>query len=248
MEKRKDLLIIIPAYNEEKNIRKVFDQLELNEIARTGDILVINDGSSDSTKEVVKERGYSQITNHSRPGYGNALQQGYRYAVRKNYRFVIQMDADGQHDACNIVPIYKKLKAAGVGGNGPDIVLASRFMEGSSDFPVSIFKKAAYEWFRFLIRLFTGRRIADPTTGLQGLSRPAFSYYSQDGHYDKYPDANMVIQMLLLGFGLVEIPAVMHARKDGRSMHHGWKAVWYMFRMCLSIGRVVFRIKVLKIM
>lgn len=246
MREKRELLIVIPAYNEEKNIQRVFDQLEQNNIAQIGDILIINDASSDSTGEIVSRRGYRQIRNHNRPGYGNALQLGYRYALRKGYRFVIQMDADAQHDACNIRPIYQRLQEMDADEKYPDIVMASRFMEGSSYFPVSLPKRAAYAWFRFLIRLTTGRRIADPTTGLQGLGRRAFCYYAQDGHYDKYPDANMVIQMLLLGYRLVEIPAVMHVRTDGRSMHHGWNAVWYMFRMFCSIIRVVFRIKVLK--
>lgn len=246
MREKKELLVIIPAYNEEKNIQRVLDQLEQNEIAQIGDVLVINDASRDSTGRLVSRRGYRQIVNRSRQGYGNALQAGYRYALGRDYQFVIQMDADAQHDACNIRPIYQRLCKTDVDGTHPDIVMGSRFMKGSSDFPVSVPKRAAYAWFRFLIRLITGRRIADPTTGLQGLGRRAFSYYSQDGHYDKYPDANMVIQMLLLGFRLVEIPAVMHARTDGKSMHHGWNAIWYMVRMPWSIIKIVFRIRVLK--
>lgn len=246
MRENKELLIVIPAYNEEKNIQRVLDQLERNEIAQIGDILIMNDASRDSTERLVSQRGYRQIVNRSRLGYGNTLQEGYRYALRKGYEFVIQMDADAQHDACNIRPIYQRLRETDADGRCPDIVMGSRFMRGSFDFPVSALKRAAYAWFRFLIRLITGRRIADPTTGLQGLDRRAFSYYSQDGHYDKYPDANMVIQMLLLGFRLAEIPAVMHARTDGKSMHHGWNAVWYMVRMLWSIIKIVFRIRVLK--
>ena len=108
-------------------------------------------------------------------GYGSALQLGYKYAVRKNYRYVIQMDADGQHDVCNIPMIYRKLKASDTDGECPDIVLASRFMEGSSEFPVSAVKKFAFWLFRSMIYMITGRVIADPTTGLQGLGRDAFA-------------------------------------------------------------------------
>ena len=122
------------------------------------------------------------------------------------------------------------------------------FMEGSSDFPVSVTKKLAYALFRQMIKMTTGRHICDPTTGLQGLSRKAFLYYSKYKHFDdKYPDANMIIQMLLLGFKVEEIPAVMHNRQTGVSMHSGLKPVIYMFRMVFSIIGVVFRVKVLKI-
>ena len=142
----------------------------------------------------------------------------------------------------------ERLRQKDADGRYPDIVLGSRFMEGSSDFPVSVTKKLAYALFRQMIKMTTGRHICDPTTGLQGLSRKAFLYYSKYKHFDdKYPDANMIIQMLLLGFKVEEIPAVMHNRQTGVSMHSGLKPVIYMFRMVFSIIGVVFRVKVLKI-
>lgn len=247
-KKQKDLLVIMPAYNEEKNIEPVLEQLEQPEIAAIADILVMNDASSDSTNLVVKSHGHTLVTHVFNLGYGSALQLGYKYAIRRKYKYVIQMDADGQHDVCNIPKIYARLKTKDADGRYPDIVLGSRFMEGSSDFQVSFAKKIAYAFFRGLIRLFTGRKIADPTTGLQGLSRKTVLYYSKYKHFDdRYPDANMIIQMLLLGFRVDELPAIMHARTEGKSMHTGLKPFFYMFRMLFSILAVVFRIKVLKI-
>lgn len=158
------------------------------------------------------------------------------------------MDADGQHDVCNIPIIYQKLKEKDESGNRPDIVLGSRFLEENSEFLVLPAKRIAYALFRWMIRVGTGRKIADPTTGLQGLSRRAVLFYSKYSHFDdKYPDANMIMQMQLLGFRIEEIPAIMHARTTGSSMHSGLKPVIYMFRMFFSILAVLFRIKVLKI-
>ncbi len=248
MEGKKEVLIIIPAYNEEKNITKVLDKLEEPEISEFADILVMNDASQDATNRVVKERNHALVTHVFNLGYGSALQLGYKYAIRRNYKYVIQMDADGQHDACNIPKIYRELKTADEDGCYPDIVLASRFMPGSSDFPTSAVKNFAYRLFRAMIRAFSGRHIADPTTGLQGLNRRTVLYYSQYGHFDdKYPDANMIMKMLLLGFRIREIPAVMHPRTKGYSMHSGWKPVLYMFRMFFSILAVVCRIKVFRL-
>ncbi len=244
---KKELLIIIPAYNEEKNIVKVLEQLETFGVPAIADILVIDDASSDNTGRRVKEKQYELITHIYNLGYGSALQLGYKYAVRKDYQYVIQMDADGQHDACNIPVIYEELKGKDVNTEKPDIVLGARFMKESSDFPVSLLKKAAYVMFRFLIRQMTGRDIADPTTGLQGLNRKAFIYYSEYNHFDdKYPDANMLMQMLLLGYRVKEIPAVMHARENGDSMHSGLKPAWYMLRMLFSMVTVIFRTKILR--
>ncbi len=245
---KKELLVIIPAYNEEKNICRVFEQLEQFDILSIADVLVIDDASCDHTGRIVREKQYELITHIYNLGYGSALQSGYKYAVRRNYEYVIQMDADGQHDVCNIPVIYKELKGKSVNAEKPDIVLGARFMKESSDFPVSWMKKTAYHMFRFLIRHITGMRIADPTTGLQGLDRRAFVYYSEYNHFDdKYPDANVLMQMLLMGYRVKEVPAVMHARESGASMHSGLKPVWYMMRMLFSMLTVIFRVKILRV-
>ena len=247
-KKQKEVLIIIPAYNEEKNITKVLEKLEQPQIRQIADVLVMNDASSDETNWIVKDRHHTLVTHVFNLGYGSALQLGYKYAIRRNYKYVIQMDADGQHDVCNIPVIYEKLLEKDENGKSADIVLGSRFMEGSSPFPVVVSKKLAYALFRMMIRVGTGKVIKDPTTGLQGLSRRTVLYYSKYNHFDdRYPDANMIMQMLLLGFRVEEIPAVMHARTEGVSMHSGLKPVVYMFRMFFSILAVLYRGKVLKI-
>jgi glycosyltransferase involved in cell wall biosynthesis len=226
MEKKKEVLIIIPAYNEEKTITALLEQLEKPEISELADVLVMNDASSDSTNWITKK---------------------YKYAVRKKYQYVIQMDADGQHDVCNIPAIYKALTTPDKDGTVPDIVLGSRFMEGSTEFPVSVAKKIAFVWFRFLLRRGTGKDFTDPTTGLQGLNWKTFLFYSKYNNFDdKYPDANMLMQMSLLGFHIREIPAVMHPRVTGVSMHSGLKPFVYMFRMTFSLMAVWIREKILK--
>lgn len=245
VRERKELLVLIPVRNEERNIGAVLEQaMGIRDLA---DIVVINDASEDASAQVIRKWPVHMLTNVERMGYGVSLQIGYRYALEHGYRYVIQLDGDGQHDVCNIPPVYRRLREAGEDGAPPDLVLASRFMEGSTDFPVIFLKWAAFRWFRFLIRLITKRRIADPTTGLQGLSRRAFAYYGETGHFDdKYPDANMVIQMLLLGFRVTEIPAVMHARKEGQGMHRGLQTFWYMCRMFFEIPAVVWRVSLEK--
>lgn len=244
---RRDLLIIIPAYNEENNIGATLDGLETCGVMDWADVLVMNDASEDRTAEIVRQRNCQMVTHIYNMGYGSGLQVGYKFAVRQGYDYVIQMDADGQHDACNISRIYDRLRSENDGECGPDIVLGSRFVEGSETFHVSFAKRIAYQFFRQLIRIGSGRRIQDPTTGLQGLSKRAFTYYSRYQNFDdQYPDANMIMQMLLLGFRVEEMPAVMHARTGGVSMHRGLRPVIYMFRMVYSIIAVWMRIRLFK--
>ena len=84
----------------------------------------------------------------------------------------------------------------------------------------------------------------DPTTGLQAMNRRGFSFYAGFNHFDdQYPDANMLMQMLLLGYQVAEVPSVMHERTEGVSMHSGFKPVIYMFRMMFSILAVWVRVR-----
>ena len=245
--KRKKVLIIIPAFNEGKNIGPLLEKLERKDISDICDVLVINDASTDDTGQVVRNRGHKVIRNIYNLGYGSGLQAGYRYAKRYDYSFVIQMDGDGQHDPENVMKIYEALTTVDENNHVPDIVLGSRFLKESPEYKSTLAKDMGYVLFRTLIRIFTGKRISDPTTGLQGLSRRTFCYYAGFDHFDdQYPDANMILQMLMLGYEVKEIPALMHQRTSGKSMHSGIKPIIYMIRMCYSIFAVWMRIKILK--
>lgn len=245
--KRKELLVVIPAHNEEENLPRVLDQLAEYRVEDYADLLVVNDSSGDGTARVARERGCLVVDDLFCLGYGGAVRVGYNYALRGGYSYVIQMDADGQHDAVNVPVLLRRLREPDENGCCPDIVLGSRYLEGSSSFPLSLAKRTAHRLFRWLIRSTTGKEITDPTTGLQGLSRRAFSHYARYGNFDdKYPDANMLAQMALLHFRVAEVPAVMHPRSSGRSIHSGLRPIWYMVRMVYSVAAVVFRIKVLK--
>ena len=133
----KEVLIIIPAYNERGNIEKLLSQLRQPKIAGIADILVMDDASSDGTNWIAKEKRVAVVTHVFNLGYGSGLQLGYKYAIRRGYKYVIQLDADGQHDVSNILNIYKQLKTQDENGNYPDIVLGSRFMDGSTAYKMS---------------------------------------------------------------------------------------------------------------
>lgn len=245
MKVRNKLLIIVPAFNEEANMEPLFEQLCTPEIKSFADILVVNDASVDKTEYIAKKYGVNVVTHVFNLGYGSALQVGYKYAVRQNYEYVIQMDADGQHNISNITHIYKQLHTQDEEGYYPDIVIGSRFVKGSQSFSISWLKKISLRFFSWIIKRVTGKVITDPTSGLQGLNRRAFMYYSMFGNFDYfYPDANMIIQMLLLGFRVKETTSVMHERTAGVSMHRGlFKQLIYMLIMPLNIMNVVLRIK-----
>lgn len=229
-----ELLIIIPAYNEEESIGKFLTHLKKSDISSYADTIIINDASTDATAKIVTDLGFHLISHPYNLGYGTALQTGYKYAVTGNYSYIIQMDSDGQHDICNIPKIYDCLRQGNASEEPPDLVIGSRFLKDSQSFTISLKKKLAIHFFRRVIRVASHQKITDPTSGLQGLSRPVFEYYSSFGDFDNnYPDANMIVQMALLGYQIQEIPAVMHRREAGKSMHFG--IIEPMLYMCIML-------------
>ena len=240
-----ELLIVIPAHNEEKNLPQVIDNMRNAGVFDYADCLVVDDASQDGTYDLIKSSGVMCISFIYNLGYGNALQAGYRFATERNYQYIIQMDADGQHDVCNIPAIYEALRSE----EAPDVVLGSRFIKGSAEYKPGILKTVGFKYFEFVNQVMGGGHIKDVTTGLQGLSRAAFSYYACFDNFDsKFPDANMILQMKLLGFRVVQIPAVMHMRTEGVGMHSGLiKPAKYMIRSSIALLTVWLRIRVLKI-
>ncbi len=238
----KDTLIIIPAYNEEQTIGKLLDKMLEAGVKEFADILVINDKSKDNTAEVVVRYApqVNLISHIFNMGYGAALKTGYQYATKNDYDYVIQLDADGQHSIENIERLYHQIRSE----QKTDIVIGSRFIDGSISFKISFLKRAAINFFRFIIRIFTKNNITDPTSGLQAMNKKAFSYYAGFMNFDpKYPDANMIIKMLLLDYKIKEVPSVMYERTSGESIHSGLKPVIYMTLMILSTLTVLLEYK-----
>lgn len=229
-------LIIIPAHNEEKNISNVLTEIQKHN--PDVDILVINDGSGDKTAEIVMNMGIKIINVPYNLGYGGALQTGFKYAVNQEYKYVIQFDGDGQHDSEDIKTIVELLVNVDT-----DIVIGSRFL-GRGNFQTGCMKRIAIAIFRFIIKTTTGVKITDPSSGLQGLSRDAFAFYANMGNFPSdYPDADILIQMILNGYNVTEIPANIRVRNHGTSMHAGLRPILYFMKMLVSIMVVLLRHK-----
>jgi len=104
----KKILIIVPAFNEEKSLGTVLDSIK-NE-APYADIVVINDGSHDATADVARKNGVAVISVPYNLGIGGAVQTGLIYAQRQGYDVAIQLDADGQHKAEELEKLLHHIK------------------------------------------------------------------------------------------------------------------------------------------
>ncbi|WP_248927319.1 glycosyltransferase family 2 protein [Paenibacillus hamazuiensis] len=223
-----ETLIIIPAFNEEKSIGTTLH--DLLQSVQGADILVVNDGSVDGTAAI---SGASPIWVLNHPvnlGYGAALQSGYKFAARRGYRYVVQFDADGQHATGDLIRLIGEMRK-----NDTDVVIGSRFL-GDPNFDPGLRKKLAINTFRSIIFALTQTRVTDPTSGLRGLHEKVFRFYSEKGRFPSdYPDADIIIHMLLNRFRIREFPIGSRERKEGISMHSGFKPIIYMFKVMLSI-------------
>lgn len=227
-------LLIIPAYNEEENITNVIQ--EVKQDIDFVDILVVNDCSTDNTLKVLKEvKNITYLTLPINLGYSGALQTGFKYAVERGYDVVIQFDGDGQHiasEAKELYDIFIKENA--------DIVIGSRFLNHKNEYKNSIFRTAGTKVFQSIIKKICKQTITDPTSGFQILSRDVFELYSKIHSFPEFPDANLLIQMLLRGYRVRERNVKMRNREYGVSMHSGFiKPIKYMIKMFYSIVIII---------
>lgn len=228
------VLVIIPAYNEEKNIGKVVDEIkkELDGI----DILVINDASTDNTKKVIEEKAVRHITLPYNMGYSHAVQTGIKYALYNGYDYCLQMDADGQHIATEAKKLLNKMKEENL-----DIVIGSRFMQ-ETDYKHGILRKCGTKVLSFLIKIICKKEITDPTSGFQCINRKTIERFAKMGNYPEFPDANLIIELLLDDYKIEEISIEMRQREFGTSMHKGIiKPIKYMIKVLYTIVIIVLR-------
>lgn len=225
-ERNDNLVVIIPAYNESGGIASTIAEIRRFSSA---DIIVVSDGSTDNTVREAKAAGAVVIELSFNLGYGAALQTGFKYALKKGYRFAVQMDADGQHDPSAIQSLIEPVLK-----DGADIAIGSRFLRRGG-YKAPFIRKLGMSFFAFIASIFTGKRVTDPTSGFQALTRRVMEFYASDTYPLDYPDADVIIMLHRMGIRFIEVPVTMK-RADGKvSMHSGLKPFYYTFKMLLSI-------------
>jgi len=234
MNKSGRILLIIPAYNEEKGIPGVIQGIR--RYASGAEILVVDDGSTDQTRGVSLEAGVRVVSHPFNLGYGSALQTGYQYALIKGYETILQMDGDGQHDPSFILDLL-----AVVQRDEADIAIGSRFLEpkgigsGGHSYRAPFMRRAGMKLFGTITSLIIRQKITDPTSGYQAMNGKVLEWVSSDQFPCDYPDADVIIMLHRSGFRIREVPVRMFENRDKKSMHSGLKPVYYIFKMFLSI-------------
>lgn len=217
------ILAVIPAYNEEACIVDTVEWLrrECPDIS----YLVVNDGSKDATADLCRAHGFSYVSLPINTRLTSAFRCGMKYAWRHGFDAVVQFDADGQH-----LPSYIPALAAAMEEHDADIVIASRFLDGTK--PTGA-RGVGQRLITALIKLTTGTTITDPTSGMRMFNRVMIEHFAKD--FDIAPEPDTVALMARKGKTIVEIPAKMQERQGGTSYLDLPHIVSYMGRTCLSI-------------
>jgi glycosyltransferase involved in cell wall biosynthesis len=223
---RSRVLLVLPAWNEEPNIRGVV--AELRDIRPADDIVCVDDGSLDGTAAAAAGAGCAVVSLPFHLGYGAAVQTGVKYGRRHGYEVVVTFDADGQHDPADIAPLVACIR------EGADLALGSRFLSTGS-YRGGFLRQAGRRVFSALTYALTGLLISDPTSGLKALGERGQALFALTGFPDRFPDADALVLARRARLIVVERPARMRPSCNRHSMHGGYRAVAYTFNMCLSL-------------
>jgi len=226
-------LIIIPAYNEAQNLPHVLPRLR--QVMPAADILVVDDHSADDTSVVARRLGARVLRLPNNLGYGGAVQTGFRYASQRGYAYGVMMDADGQHDPQSVPLLLAPLLAGEA-----EVVVGSRFT-GKMTYHASAVRRLGMRLFAGITSTLTGRPVTDATSGFQAMTGEVMAFFAEENYPSDYPDADTLILLHYAGFRVQEMPATMHERISGRSMHSQLSALYYIIKMLLSIGMVALR-------
>ncbi|MFG2002430.1 glycosyltransferase family 2 protein [Spirillospora sp. NPDC048911] len=226
-------LVVVPALNEESAIAGVLK--ELAAACPDADVLVIDDGSSDGTAAQATALGVPVVRLPFNLGVGGAMRAGYRHALRHGYTAVVQVDADGQHDAAYIPRLVAELATA-------DLVIGARFA-GEGEYSAG---RGPRRWAMSLLAgvlsRLAGTRLTDTTSGFRAAGPRAIQLFAE--HYPAEYLGDTVESTVIAvrsGYRVRQVPVAMRPRASGRASQSSLRATIYLFRAVVALGLALVR-------
>lgn len=217
------LLVIVPAYNEAENIADVVE--ELRRVTPQYDFVVVNDGSQDETGAICRKLNVRLLDLPTNLGLTGAFQTGIRYAYENGYDAAVQIDADGQHNPKYIPEMLDLMRE-----KNADLVIASRFVTEKRPASMRMLGNTILD---IAIRITTGRRISDPTSGMRLYGKRLLKMMAYD--INSTPEPDTVAYLLRCGIHCEECQVTMRERTAGESYLNPWRSVKYMIHMGMNI-------------
>lgn len=227
------LLLILPAYNERENIVQTIQQIvdfkKTSSVDFQIDYIVINDGSTDDTEKICRDHHIKCLSLIQNLGIGGAVQTGYIYAYRNDYDIAVQFDGDGQHDITSLPDLV-----APILDGSADFTVGSRFLEKGSTFQSTFMRRVGIKYLSFLIRLVSGIRLSDVTSGYRAANKKALSFLAKNYPVD-YPEPESIVELKKNKFRMKEVQVNMFERAAGRSSINFYKSIYYMIKVSFAI-------------
>lgn len=219
-------LVIMPAWNEAESVGNTVR--EVLALPDTYDVLVVNDGSQDSTAAVAAEAGAVVLDLPFNLGVGGAMRAGFKYAKRNGYDAVIQVDADGQHHPKEISRVLAALSEA-------DIAIGARFAKRGT-YKVSGPRRWAMVLLARVISGLAHTHLTDVTSGFKAANRRGI-----DQFIDHYPaeylgdTIDSLVVAIRSGCVITQVPVEMRARQGGTPSHNPVKSAIYLGRSVFAL-------------
>jgi len=225
------VLIVVPAYNEAGSLPNLLRTIHAE--CPAYDVVVIDDGSTDSTRRCVAEmsRVISLPTNL---GIGGAVQTGLQVAFREDYDIAVQVDGDGQHPPREVHRLIEAIHESGY-----DMVVGSRF-RGEGGFKSTAARRMGIRFFSILLSAICGAKITDPTSGFRAVNRRGIRLLAHN-YSEDFPEVEALVVARRAGLRIGEIPVEMSERTAGTSSIGSIKSAIYMIKVPLAILMTLLR-------
>jgi glycosyltransferase involved in cell wall biosynthesis len=221
MATMRDTLVFVPAWNEEESLPAVLE--ELRRELPDADVLVVDDGSTDGTAEVARDRGAEVISFGANRGLPAGIAAGYAYAAAHGYSFCGRIDADGQHPVTELKRLLERVRSGAC-----DVAVGSRFASGDG-FAEYRYEPTAARRFgtallRRSMRVALRRPFLDATSGMYAANARALPILARP-YTTEAPEVQALLRLQDEGLRVDEVPVDMRARAGGESKLQGKKAV-----------------------
>jgi len=235
------VLVVVPAFNEEKSIKKVVSELKTHGF----DCVVIDDCSMDSTASNARDAGAFVLQHPFNLGVGGALRTGFKFAVLRGYEAIVQVDADGQHPTHEINALISAANATGA-----DLVLGSRFIAGLETMKIGRTRRFVMKILAHVASKACRTKVTDSTSGfrlirgqlLEEVSRKLPSNYLGDTFEALVAAGNA-------GYHIVEVPAQIVDREHGNSSASRAEAMSFTLKgLAVAILKIHTQINIKKIL
>lgn len=222
-----DVLIVIPAYNEEANIAETLAEIDAS--ALDVDMLVVDDGSHDATASVAAAWGVPVLRLPFNLGVGGAMRAGFVYAERRGYRAVVQVDADGQHPPSEVPRLVQALGDA-------DLVIGTRF-EHQEAFEVGRLRRSAMRLLAWAVSALTGTKLTDATSGFRASGPAAITLFAREYPAEYLGDTiESTVIAARAGLRLTQVPAHLRPRRHGVPSQSVLRSVLYVGRAVIVLA------------